>query len=154
MSDKKPTDFRARWDDLRRECEALENDNSTKGLGPDDPRVLDQEAQIAANNTLRWEAAEAAWATRARDLADLLLLAEIAYDQFFDLRAFPSLPAEDQRQPPEDRGRLPDPRHCRRGAGAGAAVPGRGRLRRRACGRDGPAARRVACGRAGGDRRA
>ena len=55
--------------------------------------MLDHEAQIAANNTLKWEAADAAWATRARDPADLLLLAEIAYDQFFDLRAFPSLPA-------------------------------------------------------------
>ena len=96
MSDnKKPTDFRARWDDLRRECEALENDNSRTGLPHDDPRVIEHEAQIAANNTLRWEAAEAAWATPARDLPDLLLLAEIAYDQFFDLRAFPALPAED-----------------------------------------------------------
>ena len=103
MPENKPTDFRAQWDELRRAWEALENDRSTASLRPGDPRVIDHEAQLAASNTLKWEAAEAAWATRARDLADLLLLAEIAYDRFFDLRSFPSLPAgvEDGDNPDE-----------------------------------------------------
>ncbi len=93
MAESKPTDFRAQWDELRRTREALEDDKSTSGLTADDLRVLDYEAELGANDTLISEAAEAAWATRAHDLADILLLAEIAYDRFFDLRSFPSLPA-------------------------------------------------------------
>jgi hypothetical protein len=102
MSDnKKPADFRPRWDELRRAWEALENDTSTDGLRHDDPRMREHEAQLAASDALKMEAAEEVWATRARDPADLLLLAEIAYDRFFDLRGFPSLPADIEEDVPD-----------------------------------------------------
>ena len=123
MPEKKPSDLREQWDALRRAWEApWQNEaNSTSGLQADDPRFLDYEARLAASDTLKLEAAETVWETRARDLADLLLLAEIAYDHVLrPRRSFPSLPAEGERGergPAGVRGRLPDPRDCRCGRG-------------------------------------
>ena len=91
---KKSSDYRMQWDALRREREALENDHSRTGLQYDHPRVLAHEAALAENDALMWDLTETIWATRADGPADLLLLAEVAYDQFFDIRSFPSVPAD------------------------------------------------------------
>src|SRR5262245_52279771 len=79
MAERKITDLRDRWDALRRECAELEANKSTRGLPHDDPKVLAHEAEVAASIVRRGALADDAWALPARDMADLLLLAEIAY---------------------------------------------------------------------------
>ena len=91
-SDNKPSDFRARWDELRREYDALRNDKSVQGLGFNDPGFFEHEALISAVLGRIDDVVAATWATRASDPADLLLLAEIAYDVQWDLKQFPALP--------------------------------------------------------------
>jgi hypothetical protein len=103
MVDRKISDLRDRWDALRREHGDLEaDDNRTKGLPHDDPRVLDEEARVAALTVQKDAVADAAWGLPARDMADLLLLAEIAYDLFWgDIRLFPEVVPE--IEPTDDR---------------------------------------------------
>jgi len=103
MPENKIGDLRERWDALRREREDREaDDNSTKGLPHDDPRVRDQEARVTAWIVCAEAVAHAAWALPARDLADLMLLAEITYELFWDISLFPEvvpeIEATDDRQ--------------------------------------------------------
>jgi hypothetical protein len=102
MPEHKISDLRERWDALRREHEDLEADDSTEGLLHYDPRVLAKEAAVAVFNAHREALADAAWALPARDLPDLLLLAEIVYDLHWDVRVFPEvlpeIEATDDRQ--------------------------------------------------------
>jgi hypothetical protein len=63
--------------------------------------VEEQEARLAALAVSNDAAAHAVWETKARDWADVLLLAEITWDYFWGLggvAAFPTLPTDIQNQ--------------------------------------------------------
>lgn len=94
MLEQKPSDFREQWEALKAEAVALEADTSTKDLPPTDPKVEAKEAEVAALNAQKDDVAHRAWLTTARDLDDLALLAEVAFDYFFDIAAFPQYPAD------------------------------------------------------------
>lgn len=93
MPEKRPSDFRAEWEALKAEAVALEA-HSTGDLPPDHLKVQEHEAAIAALNASKDGVAHAAWLTTAQDLDDLALLAEIVFDQFWDIATFPQLPAD------------------------------------------------------------
>jgi hypothetical protein len=99
---KRPSHFRDAWEALKLEAALLEADESTRNLPHDDPKVLDKEARVAGLNASKDAVAHEAWLTTARDLADLGLLAEVVFDQFWDIATFPKLPANiDDRDPRE-----------------------------------------------------
>jgi hypothetical protein len=87
----KISDLRDRWEALLREDATLD---SVDGLPADDPRVFDQEARVAALTMRRDAVADDAWALPARDMADLLLLAEIVYELSWDISLFPEVVPE------------------------------------------------------------
>jgi hypothetical protein len=96
---KRPSDFRAQWDALQSESAALAAEGKVlRGLAPS-PKVEEREARAAALAVSQDAVAHAAWETTARDLADALLLAEIAWSYHWGLGTFPELPADI-----EDRG--------------------------------------------------
>jgi hypothetical protein len=92
MAEKRPSDWRAQWDALKREAVHLEG-QATEGLKPGHPKVVELEAAIAALNASKADVAHAIWLTTARDLDDLQLLAEIVFDQWWDIATFPQYPA-------------------------------------------------------------
>jgi hypothetical protein len=99
---KRPSDFRDAWEALKLEATLLEADDTTQGLPHDHPKVLEKEARVAGLNASKDAVAHEAWLTTARDLADLALLAEIVWDQHWDIATFPDLPADiDDRDPRE-----------------------------------------------------
>jgi hypothetical protein len=92
MAEKKPSDFRAQWDALQQESAALAaEDKARHGLLPN-PKVEEQLQRAGALAVSKDAVAHAAWETTARDLADVLLLAELAWD-LWDLGAFAQIPA-------------------------------------------------------------
>jgi hypothetical protein len=100
---KRPAELRPEWDALKQEAAALAAECKTqRGLSADDPRVEGLEARVAALSLQKDLLAAAAWLGDARDLADVLLLAELVWDLFFGLGTFPQLPADiedrDQRE--------------------------------------------------------
>jgi hypothetical protein len=100
---KRPSDYRAQWGALQREAAALAAEGKARhGLSPN-PKVEEQAARAAALAVSKDAVAHGAWEATARDLADVLLLAEIAWDLFWPgVGAFPTLPADiedrDQRE--------------------------------------------------------
>jgi hypothetical protein len=103
MPEKRPSDYRAHWDALQQESAALAAEGKAqRGLRPGNPKVEEQEARVAALSVSKDAVAHGAWETKARDWADVLLLAEIAWDYFWGLGTFPQLPADiDQRDQKE-----------------------------------------------------
>ena len=90
----RPSDYRDEWEALKRKAVALQADTSTEDLPPSDPKVEAHEAAVAALNAEKDAVAHGAWLTTARDLDDLELLAEVAFDYFFDIATFPQYPAD------------------------------------------------------------
>jgi len=99
MVEKRPSDYRAQWDALKREAVAFHGQAST-GLPPGHPKMQEREAAVAALNASKDAIAHGGWLATARDLADLTLLAEVVFDYFWDIATFPDLPAdiEDRKQ--------------------------------------------------------
>jgi hypothetical protein len=95
MAEKKPSDFRAEWDTLKREAVVGQ---TTPGLPVHDSNVKALEAAIAGLNASKDAVAHGAWLTTARDLADLALLAEVVFDYFWDIATFPQFDDRDQRE--------------------------------------------------------
>jgi hypothetical protein len=100
---KRPSELRPEWDALKLEAAALAAEGKAqRGLRPDDPKVEAQEAKVAAVVLQKDLLAAAAWLGDARDLADVLLLAELVWDVFWGLGTFPQLPPDiedrDQRE--------------------------------------------------------
>jgi hypothetical protein len=94
MPEKRPSDFRARWDALKQAEAALAAEGrALRGLAPS-PKVEEQEARVAALAVQQDAVAHAAWEATARDLADVLLLAEIAWNYHWGLGTFPEVPAD------------------------------------------------------------
>jgi hypothetical protein len=104
MPDKRPSDFRVQWDALQQEAAALAaEEKALRGLVPQTGKAEQQAARAAALAVDKDALVFAVWATTARDLADALLLAELAHDLFWPgVGAFPALPADlgdrDQRE--------------------------------------------------------
>jgi len=100
---KRPSDLRAEWEALQQEAAALAAESrALRDLPPDDPKVATQEAGAAMMAAKKELLATAAWVGDARDLADVLLLAEIAWDLNWGVGTFPQLPADiDDRSPDE-----------------------------------------------------
>jgi hypothetical protein len=98
MAEKRPSDWRAQWDLLQVESVTLAAEaKALQGLPADDPRVEAQEGALAALDVKKDAIAHAAWLTTARDQADVLLLAEIAWDYAWGLAGvatFPALPPD------------------------------------------------------------
>jgi hypothetical protein len=91
----RPSAYRGQWDALKEEAHVLATDaEALRGLPPDDPRVQEQEARVAALVVSQDAVAHGAWESTARDLADVLLLAEIAWSYQWGLGTFPELPAD------------------------------------------------------------
>jgi hypothetical protein len=92
---KRPSAYRGQWDALKEEVEVLAADGETlRGLPADDPKVEAHEARAAALGVSKDAVAFGAWETTAQDLADAVLLAEIAWDLWWGLGTFPQLPAD------------------------------------------------------------
>ena len=101
MAEKRPSDFRDEWEALKSKAAALQA-HSTGDLPPGHPEVEAQEAAVAALNAEKDGVAHRAWLTTARDLDDLALLAEVAFDYFWDIATFPQYPADiDDREDKE-----------------------------------------------------
>jgi hypothetical protein len=100
---KRPSDWRDQWDLLQRESVTLAAEaKALQGLPADDPRVEAQEGALAALHVKKEAIAHAAWLTAARDHADVLLLAEIAWDFHWGLAGvatFPALPGDIDDRP-------------------------------------------------------
>jgi len=98
MAEKRPSNWRDQWNLLQQESVTLAAEaKALRGLPADDPRVEAQEGALAALDVKKDAIAHAAWLTTARDLADVLLLAEIAWDYTWGLAGvatFPTLPAD------------------------------------------------------------
>jgi hypothetical protein len=98
MPEKRPSDWRAQWDLLQQESVALAVEaKALQGLPADDPKVEAQEGALVALHVKKDAIAHAAWLTTARDLADVLLLAELVWDYRWDLAGvtrFPALPPD------------------------------------------------------------
>jgi hypothetical protein len=91
----RPSAYRAQWDALKEEGQVLAADaEALRGLPADDARVQEQEARVAALVVSQDAVAHGAWEATARDLADVLLLAEIVWGYFWGLGTFPELPAD------------------------------------------------------------
>lgn len=86
---KRPSELRPEWDALQQEAAGLE----AEPMAPSGPEREAQEARLAMLVLKQEILAAAAWLGEARDFADVLLLAEIAWD-LFDLGTFPNLPPE------------------------------------------------------------
>jgi hypothetical protein len=100
---KRPSELRPEWEALKQDAATLAAEGAAlRGLPPDDPKVEAQEARVAALALQKDLLAAAAWLGDARDLADVLLLAEITWALFWGLGTFPQLPADiedrDQRE--------------------------------------------------------
>jgi hypothetical protein len=96
---KRPSDYRTQWDALQQEAVALVGGGKPRhGLAPS-PKVEEHEARVAALGVSKDAVAYAVWETTARDVADVLLLAEIVWDLHWGVGFFPALPADI-----EDRG--------------------------------------------------
>jgi hypothetical protein len=93
MAEKRPSDYRAQWDALKREAVALHG-TTTAELPPDHPKVQEQEAAVAALNASKDAIAHGVWLATPRDLADLALLAEVVFDYYWDIATLPHLPAD------------------------------------------------------------
>ncbi|HEY1243486.1 MAG TPA: hypothetical protein VGF29_01515 [Hyphomicrobiaceae bacterium] len=92
---KRPSAYRGQWDALKEEAEVLAADaEALRGLPAGHPKVEEQEARVAALCVSKDAVAHGAWETTARDTADVLLLAEIAWDLFWGLGTFPELPKD------------------------------------------------------------
>jgi hypothetical protein len=88
---KRPSDWRDQWDLLQRESVTLAAEGKAlRGLPADDPRVEAQEGALAALHVKKEAIAH------ARDLADVLLLAEIVWDHWglAGVATFPTPPPE------------------------------------------------------------
>jgi hypothetical protein len=98
MPEKRPSDWRDQWNLLQQESVTLTAEaEALQGLPADDPRVEAQEGALAALDVKKDAIAHAAWLTTARNQADVLLLAEIAWDYSWGLAGvatFPTLPAD------------------------------------------------------------
>jgi hypothetical protein len=97
MPEKRPSDYRAQWDALQGESATLVAEaKALRGIPAHDQRVQAQEAALAALDVSKDAVAHGVWLTTARDLADLLLLAEITWEYAWGLAGtapFPTLPA-------------------------------------------------------------
>jgi hypothetical protein len=92
---KRPSELRPEWEALNREAAALvAQGEALRGLPADDPKVEAQEARVGMLAVQKDLLASAAWVGDARDLADVLLLAEIVWDLFWGVGEFPQLPAD------------------------------------------------------------
>jgi hypothetical protein len=103
MAIKRPSELRSEWDALQQEAAALAAEGKAlRGLPADDPKVEAQEAKVAAMVLQKDLLAAAAWLGDARDLADVLLLAEVCWDLWSGLGTFPQFPLDiedrDQRE--------------------------------------------------------
>ena len=98
---KRPSELRAEWEALQQESAALAaQGKALRGLPPTDPKVAAHEAGVEMLAAKKDLLATAAWVADARDLADVLLLAEIAWDLNWGVGTFPQLPADiDDRSP-------------------------------------------------------
>jgi hypothetical protein len=95
MPEKRPSDYRAQWDALAREAAALEaSGKPVRGLTPDDTRVREHEARVAALVVSQDAVAHDAWEATARDFDDVLILAEIAWVYWWGIGAFPQMPTD------------------------------------------------------------
>jgi hypothetical protein len=100
---KRPSEIRPEWNALQQEAVALVAEGKAqRDLPADDPKVEGLEARVAALALQKDLLAAAAWLGDARDLVDVLLLAEIVWDLHWGLGTFPQLPADigdrDQRE--------------------------------------------------------
>jgi hypothetical protein len=100
---KRPSELRAEWNALKEEAAVLAAEGTAqRDLPADDPKVEGLEAGVAALALQKDLLAAAAWLGDARDLEDVLLLADVCWDFWFGLGTFPQLPADiddrDQRQ--------------------------------------------------------
>jgi hypothetical protein len=100
---KRPSQLRPEWEALKHDAAALAAEGEAqRGLPADDSKVEALEARVAALSLQKDLLAAAAWLGDVRDLADVLLLAEVVWDLWWGLGAFPQLPADiedrDQRE--------------------------------------------------------
>jgi hypothetical protein len=100
---KRPSELRPEWEALNQDAAALAaQGEALRGLPADHPEVEAQEARVGMLVVQKDLLAAAAWVGEVRDLADVLLLAEIVWDLFWGVGKFPDLPADiedkDQRQ--------------------------------------------------------
>ena len=86
---KRPSELRAEWDALQSEAAALE----AEPIAEPGPAAEAKEARAAMLAAKKDLLATAAWVGEARDLADVLLLAELAWDLWWGVGSFPQLPA-------------------------------------------------------------
>jgi hypothetical protein len=95
---KRPSELRAEWDALQAEAAAL----AAEPMAEPGPKAEAKEARVAMLVAKKELLATAAWVGDACDLADVLLLAEIAWDLHWGVGTFPQLPADiddrDQRE--------------------------------------------------------
>jgi hypothetical protein len=92
---KRPSELRPEWEALKQESIAQAAEaRALRGLPSTDPKVMAEEAAAAMLGVKKELLATAAWVADAHDLADLLLLAEIAWDLNGYASTFPQLPAD------------------------------------------------------------
>jgi hypothetical protein len=92
---KHPSELRPEWEALNQEAAALVAEGETlRGLSADHPKVKDHEARFSMLAAQKDFLSSAAWVGTVVDLADVLLLAEIAWDLHWGVGTFPQLPAD------------------------------------------------------------
>jgi hypothetical protein len=92
---KRPSELRSEWEALKQESVAQAAEaKALRGLPSTDPKVMAEEAAAAMLGVKKELLATAAWVADARDLADVLLLAEIAWSLNGGVGTFPQLPAD------------------------------------------------------------
>jgi hypothetical protein len=95
---KRPSELRPEWDALQAEAAALEAEPPAEP----GPKAEEKEARAQMLATKKDVLAAAAWVGEVRDLADVLLLAEVCWDLWWGVGTFPQLPPgiddRDQRE--------------------------------------------------------
>jgi hypothetical protein len=98
---KRPSELRDEWNALKQEAADLAaKGEALRDLPAHASEVQAHEARIGMLAVQQELLACAAWVGEARDLADVLLLAEVAWELWWGLGTFPELPAdiEDKEQ--------------------------------------------------------
>jgi hypothetical protein len=89
IAERRPSHFCGQWETLKQEAVTLAAVGKAQGgLPVGHPKVEEQEALVAALCVSQDAVAHAAWETTARDLADVLLLAEIVWTYHWGLGTF------------------------------------------------------------------
>ncbi len=91
---KRPIAYRQQWDALVEEAAALAAASPAPGLPLDHPAVERYEAQVTVTAVSQELVAHGVWESTARDMDDVLLLAELVWTFFWGGGSFPELPAD------------------------------------------------------------